>query len=378
MVAILAELESGAVDDLAAVVTLDPEPYCRSVEAGQGQIDLVQEATKLVDIGDRQTLENHGAIIGDRRYGTQMPAEPDKRALVEFVSTLVGSPLTEFAPLPGSVANLDYLARTADQRRFIVKIGPRSEMVAEAWACRRLAPTEVPVPEIVHLEPGYDGPETALLIVSFLSGAASAEPSVVEAAGRAMRRVHAERFPGWGPLVVDADGSGGDHARGCFRTWPEAVVDSLSGLPELVAAGIIEAQLANAARKCVEMEEVLGYQGPGVLLHNDLKSAHLFAVEDEDQVRLSGIIDWGDAGVGDPLVDLARLSMSGPEVLDAFAAGYGVELTPLLHRTLARYRILRNVTALTYEYRAGGDWFDVYRDGVSRDTGLLAGSAAPS
>lgn len=64
VVAVLAELESGAADDLATVITLDPEPYGRSVETGQSQVDLVQEVTNFTDIRGRQALQNHGAIIG--------------------------------------------------------------------------------------------------------------------------------------------------------------------------------------------------------------------------------------------------------------------------------------------------------------------------
>lgn len=90
------------------------------------------------------------------------------------------------------------------------------------------------------------------------------------------------------------------------------------------------------------------------------------------RARLSGIIDWGDATVGDPLADLARLSMTGPDALTAFAAGYGVALTPAVREVLARYRVLWNVVALSYEYRAGGDWFDVYRQRIVDDVGLLA------
>lgn len=304
-----------------------------------------------------------------------MPTEPDKRALAEFISTVVGSPATELVPLPGSVANLDYLVRAADHRRFIVKIGPRSEMVAEAWACRRLARIGVPVPEVVSLEQDHGDAGVAVLILSFLPGVPSDAPVIFGEAGRAIRHVHAQQLPGWGPLIVEADGH---RARGRFDSWREYVLDELSGLPELVTAGIIDARLAVAARDCVAVEEVLGYRGQGVLLHNDLKPTHLFALEDGGQMRLAGIIDWGDAGVGDPLVDLARLSMSGPEALRAFSAGYGIELTPTLHRTLARYRILHNVGALTYEYRADGDWFDVYRERVRKDTELLVDLAAPS
>ena len=299
-----------------------------------------------------------------------MSVDPSERLLNDLIAKAVGSAPTEMARLPGSVANLDYLVRTVDRRRFIVKVGPRSEMVAEAWACRRLAPAEVPVPEIVHLALDHDGPDRAMLIVSFVPGTASDDPFVFEGAGRAMRRVHDEQLPGWGPVVVDVDGPD-PHSRGQFDSWREYVMDELSGLPELVTAGIIDARLAVAANDCVAVEEVLGYSGPGALLHNDLKPAHLFALDEESGRRLSGIIDWGDAGVGDPLVDLARLSMSGAEALQAFSVGYGIDLTPVLRRKLARYRILHNIGALTYEYRAGGDWFDVYRNRASQDVELL-------
>lgn len=299
-----------------------------------------------------------------------MSVDPSERVFNDLVAGAVGSALTEMARLPGSVANVDYLVRTVDQRRFIVKVGPRTEMIAEAWACRRLAHIEAPVPGIVHLGLDHGGPDSAMLIVSFVPGTACDDPVVFEEAGRAIRRVHAERLPGWGPIVVDVDGPD-HHPRGEFDSWREYVLDELSGLPDLVAAGIIDARLAVAARDCVVVDEVLGYSGPGALLHNDLKPAHLFAVDEGSGPRLTSIIDWGDAGVGDPLVDLARLSMSGGDALRAFSAGYGIDLAPALHQKLARYRILHNVGALTYEFRAGGDWFDVYRNRVSQDVESL-------
>lgn len=299
-----------------------------------------------------------------------MSVDPSERVLNDLVARAVGSAPIEMARLPGSVANLDYLVRLADQRRLIVKVGPRSEMIAEAWACRRLADTQVPVPEIVHLALDHDGPDRAMLIVSFVPGTASDDPVVFEEAGRAIRRAHDEHLPGWGSIVADVSGSGAD-SRGQFDSWRAYVLDELSGLPELVSAGIIGGELAAAARDCVAVDEVLRYSGPGVLLHNDLKPAHLFALDEGSGRRLTGIIDWGDASVGDPLVDLARVSMSGAEALQAFSVGYGIDLTPGLHRKLARYRTLHNVGALTYEYRAGGDWFDVYRNRVSQDVESL-------
>lgn len=64
--------------------------------------------------------------------------------------------------------------------------------------------------------------------------------------------------------------------------------------------------------------------------------------------------------------------MAGAAATEAFDAGYGIEATEGLHSVLARYRVLWNVAALTYEYEAGGDWFDVYRDRIGTDTTMIA------
>lgn len=75
--------------------------------------------------------------------------------------------------------------------------------------------------------------------------------------------------------------------------------------------------------------------------------------------------------VGDPLFDLARFSMEGTRALDSLLIGYGLELEPQHERTFAVYRIIRNVTALLYENRAGGDWFDAYRPRIRSDLNSL-------
>jgi hypothetical protein len=72
---------------------------------------------------------------------------------------------------------------------------------------------------------------------------------------------------------------------------------ALSSLPALVAAGVLDEALTDTARDLVSVDELLGYRGPGVLLHHDLKPAHLFGVSDGRRRHLSAIIDWGDASV---------------------------------------------------------------------------------
>jgi aminoglycoside phosphotransferase (APT) family kinase protein len=283
------------------------------------------------------------------------------------VAATTGRAVVGAETLPGSVANQDFLVRLADGAAVVLKAGPGSEMAAEAWACRRLSEVGLPVPAVVGVDLA-SGLGTAVLILGFVPGSPSESPAVAFQAGQCMRRVHAEELPGWGALVVD-DSTGAASAGGAFDSWPEAVLAELAGLPELVDAAVLDAELAAAARACVECDALLGYDGPAVLLHRDLKPAHLFGVDDGR--RLSAIIDWGDAHVGDPTADLARLSMAGPVITDAFLAGYGRETSADLAELLARYRVLWDVTALSYELGAGGDWFDVYRSRLRSDTRLL-------
>lgn len=85
-----------------------------------------------------------------------------------------------------------------------------------------------------------------------------------------------------------------------------------------------------------------------------------------------GIIDWGDACAGDPRFDLGRMSMAGGTALRAFLSGYGLPVTAELSQAFTAYRLVWNLDALLYEYRAGGDWFDCYRDGAESAINSLA------
>ncbi len=283
------------------------------------------------------------------------------------VAAALGQGVTDVRRVPGSVANQDVVVRLADGSQVVLKAAPPTELAAEAWACRHLRTVGVPVPEILAVDLGGSGLGRPFLIMGFVPGSPSEDPEVAREAGRWFRTVHAIELPGWGPLLIDGADVSGRHA-----SWSDAIAEQLSGVDELVHAGILDVDLAHAARTAVEVEAVLGYAGRGVLLHHDLKPAHLFGPEVDGATRLSAVIDWGDATVGDPVADLARLSMAGPEVTHAFLDGYGVRLDDGLADRLARHRIAWDLGSLTYEYRAGGDWFDVYRDRIRQDTTLVS------
>ena len=276
-------------------------------------------------------------------------------------SRLLAVPVTEIVRLAGSVGSQDYRVGLLDDPPVIMKVGPADELAREAWVCQRLTGMGLPVPSVIaHSLNG--GPLGApVLILSLIAGCADDDPAVVASAGAVMRRVHEVQLPGFGPLVPIHG-----EWRGQYDSWAEAVAASVSAVPELVAAGVLDPELAQRAVQ-VATGPLVDFRGGGVLLHRDLKEAHLFG----DAGALTGLIDWGDAWVGDPLLDLARLSMAPPAVFTAFVDGYGSRFSHELVAKLAAYRIGWNIDALGYEVRAGGDWFDVYRGRVAADVARL-------
>ena len=216
------------------------------------------------------------------------------------------SPLSA-SRVAGSVGNA-FRVRFADGTDVILKSAPRSFLDAEAWACRRMRAAGLPVPEVAA-----HSPEVPFLILRVLPGEPTKDREVWRQTGRAMRVAHRLPLPGYGRLAVDENG-----VRGRYDSWQDMLTGILDHVPALVTAGILTAGLADRARRVVRSSPVMKRRQPGVLLHQDLKPQHVFAVDG----RLTGIIDWGDVGVGDPVWDIAGVSRAGQDVLNAFLDGY--------------------------------------------------------
>jgi aminoglycoside phosphotransferase (APT) family kinase protein/8-oxo-dGTP pyrophosphatase MutT (NUDIX family) len=75
--------------------------------------------------------------------------------------------------------------------------------------------------------------------------------------------------------------------------------------------------------------------GPTCLIHGDLGPEHLFTTAG----RICGVIDWTDAGIGDPATDLAwALNGTTEQFAGALAAAYGVD-AELVARARLRHRL---------------------------------------
>ena len=279
------------------------------------------------------------------------------------VSAAMGTDITSVEPVPGSVANQDFMIDLADRRRVFVKIGPRAELVAEAWALERVGALGVPVPRMLLFA---DDLEIAspLLILEPLPADGELGNEVLSSVGRALAVVHTIQVPGYGAVCEDSDAPGTGTMAGPWSSWQGWIDTILADLDVLVDLGLLPRQQASVILRRAEHVEpspLLG--GSGVLLHGDLKAQHLLVHDG----RLTGIIDWGDAMAGDPAWDLARASMMDPVQYAALADGYRTAHDPRVRSLLPLYRVLWNTRALAYEQRAGGDWFAEYQRRISVD-----------
>ena len=175
----------------------------------------------------------------------------------------------------------------------------------------------VPRPEILWHGP----PVLALAVVpgralGRLGTPSTASPEAWAAVGAALRALHDAPLPPWPGRTVDELGS--RLADEC--TW-------------LVSNSVLPADVVTRNRRLAEM--ALRPWTPA-FIHGDLHIEHV--VVDGDEV--SGIIDWSEAARGDPLFDLATLTLGHDEHLDDVVAGYGADVDRDLIRAWRSMRCL--------------------------------------
>lgn len=289
-------------------------------------------------------------------------------SIAPTVVAALGADVVTAEVVPGSVANQDFLVELTDGRRVFVKVAPRPELVAEVWALERAAAAGVPVPRGLSFDGDPGTPQPSLLILELLPTDGKLPANALRTAGRALKVVHGIELSGYGGIDVAGDPYAPDRIGGRYPSWRDYVASILADIDELVDLDLLSRARADRVRRWAETSEASPLLGDeGALLHSDLKPQHILSVDG----RLTGIIDWGDASVGDPAWDLARASMMDPHDFRALADGYPGADDPGVRRLLPFYRVLWNAKALIYEFRAGGDWFAAYQQRISADLDLL-------
>jgi len=195
------------------------------------------------------------------------------------------------------------VVRVADA---FVKLESNGENLRRERAAIACVP--VPCPEVLWWN---DGPPAALA-VRVLGGSALGTygepsrhaPEVWARVGEVLRQLHSTPVPDWLEPVGGA--------------WATVVDELKSWLTRNTPApsSVVEARAAFA-------HSVLDHRRvEPVFVHGDFQPAHVFI----DAGDVVGILDWSSAGAGDPLIDLAPLTVGHREFSSMVLEGYGADV----------------------------------------------------
>jgi Ser/Thr protein kinase RdoA (MazF antagonist) len=166
-----------------------------------------------------------------------------------------------------------------------------------------MAAVPIPTPEVLWRRPPVLAlaavPGTAL---GRLGAPSTASPAAWAAAGAAARRLHDAPLPPWPGRSLDEIASGLD----AECEW-------------LATHDVIPADLITRNRRVADA--ALRSWTPA-FIHGDLQLDHVFVDGDE----VTGVIDWSEAARGDPLFDLAILTLGHEDRLADVIAGYGTDV----------------------------------------------------
>ncbi len=206
-------------------------------------------------------------------------------------------------PTPGEIEVVVAHSERATLRvgDVFLKIDTHEARVGLEVNAMALAP--IPTPEVLWWKP----PVLALAALpgtplGILGAPSSAPASAWTAAGAALRTLHDAPLPPWRSSRADPSVSELDAE--CQR---------------LVSSGLLPADLVTRNR---EVAEAVFRPWEPVFIHGDLQVTHVFV----DGDRITGVLDWSEAGQGDALYDLAILTLGHEERVDDVLAGYGTDV----------------------------------------------------
>jgi aminoglycoside phosphotransferase (APT) family kinase protein len=222
--------------------------------------------------------------------------------LGQLAERLVPAGVLDVRPLAGGASSLTYAGRLGD-RPVVVKVAPpgvppilHRDVLRQARLIRALAPTVVPVPEVLWEDAGSPPAVPPLFVMSYVEGT-SLEPLFDVNAAGGDGAVVAERMRNAACTMAHLHSlDPGTLSLGDERqVGAEEEIDRWCRLLETVDPELVPGWPAVA-------EALRSSRPPGVapaVVHGDFRLGNLLAVG----ARINAIIDWEIWSVGDPRVD---------------------------------------------------------------------------
>src|SRR4029453_11894885 len=283
-----------------------------------------------------------GRAVGDR-----------ERGVAAFVAREVGREATRVVRVDAFATNVVYEV-DAEGQRFVVKASTMHDALrAEAWACARGADAGFPAPAILGVgRLDTDHGMSALLMSRVAGRPIDAGHPAFSEVGAGLRRLHDVRLPGFGWLAEASRDDRGDFSlvHGSWLGFLNGILGDARSLADCYA---VAATVAEATAAAIDAHaDALAAVDVGSLCHGDLKPAHILV----DTGRLAGVIDWGDAVVGDPLWDIARFAHRADAAsLSLLLGGYDPDRAMVDELTwrVPLYRVLWMLVDAIVDHRLG-------------------------
>lgn len=272
--------------------------------------------------------------------------------LARTVPDAVTGPL-EASLITGGKSNLTYLV-TDGTHEYVVRRPPLGHVLATAHDMARehrvmaaLAPTPVPVPEMIALCEDVEVIGAPFYVMRKVEGTPYNRASQLEPLGAARTRVITERMVDTLVTLHDVD----------YRAVGLGEFGRPDGYLTRQVSRWKKQLAASTSRELPGMDELVAYldthipaQGEGTIVHGDFRLDNLLIADD----RVTAVLDWEMSTLGDPLTDVALMLAYQQLAEAAPASGAVVTDAPLAPGYLGRDEVLAR-----YAERSGRDVGDI-------------------
>jgi len=213
----------------------------------------------------------------------------------------------------------------------------RTALQHEYTIAQKAVAMGVPIPEMLGFEAG---PPAVLAMKQVIGRPLSSRyPFAAKEAGKYLQRFH--------NIGAHPPFSGGQQQWDAFISWWEnAEIEKVRRLDVLDPLQISELQ------EHFDHLQPLLVQRPIVLLHGDLQTAHILV--DPQTEKVLAFLDFADVQPGDPLLDIAVVTLWDHALTDFLLEGYsGIANNEETQQLLSLYRLLRHLGEIPWLLERG-------------------------